>query len=421
MDKEVKSETFINGNGKVHFSNRTIYSTKMINYEFNRFFYTDIIKLLLNVFEERLIIPELKVMQLYTLTFSGFQNIRSAIGENGYLNPVADNIVCEFEYNNVFYLADFHVEVDRVKQTHYTMNFSYPDTQTADERIGHKLLRIAFEHTSDFKNGCCEISLPFGEREAISYLDVNFVKPHKSSLENIFIREDIKSDIKRFIYAFKNYDKHKIPLRYLLSGKPGLGKTEVIRSIIAECSDFGCVIIPNEMSGADWLVFEFAKLFKPALVCIDDIDLIFGRRESINGKKSLNHFLTMLDGILQNKFFLIATTNDKKLVDIAASRPGRFDEVIDFGELEKKYYKNLIRERTNNNHIVELFEDDIMDYMESKKVNGAYIVNLVKQIIIMKEMNPAFSKDDLLKYINRNHKGFYTSQTEKEKQFGFRK
>ena len=307
---------------------------------------------------------------------------------------------------------------DRESCMHYNLNFSYRKNVVPDERIGHKLLALAFSHTSTYKKGCMNISF-YGSRQAVSLITIDHVTPVQSSMENVFVRSDIKEDIERFIYAFKNYKEFNFPLRFLLSGKPGLGKTEIIRAIISECSKHGNVIIPEHMNGADWLTFEFAKLFTPALVCIDDIDLIFGTRQSNMKKQSLGEFLTLLDGIQQNKFFLIATTNDKNLVDIAASRPGRFDEIIDFGDFERKYYSRLIKQRTDKEIIINLFDDEILDLMEDKKVTGAFIVNLIKQLEVLTKINSLFSKKNLIEYLNRSYKGFYKSQVEIDKSFGF--
>jgi len=113
------------------------------------------------------------------------------------------------------------------------------------------------------------------------------------------------------------------------------------------------------------------------------------------------------------------TTNDKNLVDLAASRPGRFDEIIDFGQFEKRFYQDLICKKTNDEKIISLFDEEIFDFLEKKKVTGAYIVNLIKQLQIMSEINPEFSKEDLSSYIKRNHKGFYNNQSEKKNNFGF--
>jgi len=411
---------YVNGSGKVHFGNKIDISTKTIAYEYNKFYYREINKLFLNVYEVLTEIPEFQVNRLFTAGFDGYQNVKAGKRKDGFLDASLENIICEFEYGGVLYLADLHTEIDRVRQMHYYLNFSYPKEQIPNERIGHELLRLAFHYTSDFRKGCCEISLLPTDREMVSYLDVNFVTPPTSDIGEIFVKDEIKNDIERFVYTFNNFAKHKTPLRYLLSGKPGLGKTEIIRAVISRCSEKGCVVLPKDMSGADWLIFEFAKLFSPVLVCIDDIDLIFGKREE-GFTRNLNKFLTMLDGILQNKFFLIATTNDKRLVDLAASRPGRFDEIIDFGEFERKYYMDLIMKHTKDERLLNLFTEDVMDFMEGKKVSGAYIVNLIKQTKIMMEMKPEFSQEDLVNYLSRNYKGFYKSQVEKEKSFGFGK
>ncbi|MFA5010664.1 MAG: ATP-binding protein [Ignavibacteria bacterium] len=421
MENKANSEAYVNGNGKVHFGNRIDYSTKRINYEFNKFYFKEILKLLQNVYEEKIAIPEIKVNRLFSHSSDGYMNVVSYLDNTTILEIGLDNITCEFECSGVMYLLNMYTEIDRSRFMHYCLNFSYPKDHIPNERIGHELLRLAFHYTSAFKRGCCEISLFNNEREAVSHLNVNFIKPPESDIKNIFLKDEIKSDIERFIYTFNNFEKHETPLRYLLSGKPGLGKTEIIRSIISRCSPNGCVVIPKDMSGADWLVFEFAKLFSPVLVCVDDIDLIFGKRDEGYGKRNLNKFLTMLDGIMQNKFFLVATTNDKKLVDMAASRPGRFDEIIDFGDFERKFYMDLIMNHTKEEKILNLFTDEVMNFMEGKKVSGAYIVNLIKQIKIMFELNPNFSFDDLMKYLNRNYKGFYKSQVETDRSFGFGK
>ena len=82
---------------------------------------------------------------------------------------------------------------------------------------------------------------------------------------------------------------------------------------------------------------------------------------------------------------------------------------------------DLIKKHTNDEKILDLFTDDILNFMEEKKVTGAYIVNLIKQTKIMKEMNDGFGYDDLMKYLNRNYKGFYKSQAETDRRFGFGK
>jgi len=417
IENSMSQDSFVNGTGKVHLNKKLRISAIPISFEFNKFYFKDIFKLLVNAYEETVTVPGLKVIRLYAYRFDGFHEAMKAKVGSLY-NVCIDKSFVEFEYKGVSYVANLIETKDRSGCLHYCIHFAYERNSDPDRKIGYELIRLALSYTSSYKTGCMEIS-PDAEKINVNSLDIQLIEPPKSNFDNILISENITSDIRRFIYAFENFDKNNSPLRYLLSGKPGLGKTEVVRAVVEQCSRVGNVIIPKNMNGCEWLLFDFAKLFAPCVICIDDLDLMFGKREEGFAKHTLGTFLTALDGILENKVFIIATTNDKNLVDIAASRPGRFDEIIDFGDFEKRFYTDLIRQKTQNESIIALFDDEALDYMESKKVTGAYIVNLVKQLNIIVEMNPLFRKDDLMKYLQRNHKGFYKTQLKEENTFGF--
>ncbi len=203
MEKTESGTAFVNGSGKVHFGNKRDYSTKVINYEFNKFYYNEIIKLLLNVYEEKIVISEIRVNSLFAQSLFGISNLRSAEGKDGLLESIPENVMCEFEYQDVLYLLDMRVELDKMRIMHYYLNFTYPKNQQPCEKMGHELLRLAFLYTSSFKKGCCEISLPPGEREAISYLDVNFINPPPSNIEEVYVKDEIKNDIERFVYTLR--------------------------------------------------------------------------------------------------------------------------------------------------------------------------------------------------------------------------
>jgi ATPase family associated with various cellular activities (AAA) len=356
MDNTISNDSFVNGNGKVHFSDVIRVSVKPMLTEVNKFYFGEIIDLLLNVYEDVIVLPEIKVKRLYNMMVYGIQDLSTFRRDNGMLSTFPDKVYSEFTYNDVSYFAMFYKEKDNDNKIHYYASFNYDESAKPQVTLINSLLELALSHTSKYKTGCVEISYN-GQVELISNLNISEAEVQEGNLDRIFIRNNIKECIERFIYTFENFNTFKTPLRYLLSGKPGLGKTEVIRAIIDKCSKAGNVIIPTEMRGADWLSFEFGKLFKPSLICIDDIDLALGDRDKGFNRKALGSFLRALDGITKNDVFVIATTNDKNLVDIAASRPGRFDEIIDFGEFESKYYLDLIKNHTDDERIVTLFDD----------------------------------------------------------------
>jgi len=161
-------------------------------------------------------------------------------------------------------------------------------------------------------------------------------------------------------------------------------------------------------------------LFEPAIICLDDLDLLVGSRSSNYSPRLLSSFLQELDGFDKNNVFLLATTNEKELVDLAASRPLRFDLTLDFGLLDNKNYYDLVVANTKNDKILNIFDEDLMISLKKKKVTGAFIVNLIHQAEIMDKINPGTDlKKYLQNFIEMSYSGFYKEHEEEQKEFGF--
>ncbi len=226
-------------------------------------------------------------------------------------------------------------------------------------------------------------------------------------LTDIFFPDEIEFNIQRMIHEIINFSSNKRPLRYLLNGSPGTGKTQIISAII-NCTYKKITIII--LKGTDYnfnQIFEFCSTFNPCLLVIDDLDFIAQDRNKSNSNSQLNDLLHALDGIYSTSIFLLAATNDKNLVDIAASRPGRFDLILDFGFLNPENYIQLIKRETSDIDIINLFEENILQTLSNKKVTGAFIVNLIKQIKSIKSMKEKLSRKDLVDIISFSFDGFY--------------
>jgi len=242
-------------------------------------------------------------------------------------------------------------------------------------------------------------------------LQVEIVKDLENAvLEDIFLPDAVSAELRQFIECVARYDELKTSMRYLLSGPPGTAKTQVVRSIAKSCEGKATVLL---VSGGDSrlnMLFSFANIFSPAILCVDDIDLIVGDRTDLVQRNVLGTFLQKLDGFVESHVFVLSTTNDKSMVDLAASRPGRFDQVIDMGALEPRNYLDLVGRRTSDQEILQLFEDkDVLALLKMKKVVGAFLANLVKQVVIRKKTNgrESVNKTELLNIINRTYRGFY--------------
>ncbi|MGH3649501.1 MAG: AAA family ATPase [Acidimicrobiia bacterium] len=120
----------------------------------------------------------------------------------------------------------------------------------------------------------------------------------------------------------------------LLAGPPGTGKTALCRALAAEHEGRSTVVIVSAAVGSYMLgsLYERLDRLAPALVLVEDLDLIVGDREHGAGP-GLIQFLTVLDGLMtrHSGVVTVATTNDPKAIDAAATRAARFDQVVFLG------------------------------------------------------------------------------------------
>ena len=259
---------------------------------------------------------------------------------------------------------------------------------------------------SGFRNKVLKYSIPEEPADFITSLKI--VNPPETNVNSLFIPEIKKKQFIKFIRLTENYKKHKTPLRFLLNGVPGTGKTQIINSIITELKGKATILVCNGGGLPINKVFEFCSLFEPCILVIDDLDFLVANRDfGTSDRNTLGNFLQQMDGFLPSHVFMLAATNDKNLVDAAASRPGRFDMIIDIGEIEKEHYLSLIKRETDDVQIISLFDNSTLEKLENKKVSGAFIVNLVKQLRLAKAADEMISKEIFYDYLNLLHTGFY--------------
>lgn len=157
----------------------------------------------------------------------------------------------------------------------------------------------------------------------------------------------------RYLKNPELFDKMGIkpPHGVLLEGPPGCGKTLVAKAIAGEAG------VPfYQMAGSEFVevlvgvgsarirdLFKRAKVNKPAVIFIDEIDALATRRQGISSESkdylynaatqeretTLNQLLIELDGFDTGKgVIFLGATNRMDLLDPALLRPGRFDRKI---------------------------------------------------------------------------------------------
>lgn len=157
--------------------------------------------------------------------------------------------------------------------------------------------------------------------------------------------DEAKEELQELVEFLKAPEKFstlggKLPKGVLLVGPPGTGKTLLARAVAGEAgvpffymsgSEFDEVYVGVGAKRVREL-FSAARAKAPAIVFIDELDAIGGKRNERDAayvKQTLNQLLTDLDGFDQNSgVIFLAATNFPQLLDKALTRPGRFDRQV---------------------------------------------------------------------------------------------
>ncbi len=210
--------------------------------------------------------------------------------------------------------------------------------------------------------------------------------------------EDIK-EIVTFLNQPELFNKvgAKIPKGFLLIGPPGTGKTLLARAIAGEA---GVPFFPLSASefvelfigvGASRVrsLFKEAKLKAPSIIFIDEIDAIGRQRGTgIGGgnderEQTLNQLLTEIDGFSDNSgVVILAATNRPDVLDVALTRPGRFDRTIDISLPDRKGRLEILSIHARTKPLSD--EISLNDWaIKTPGFSGADLSNLLNEAAIL--------------------------------------
>jgi ATP-dependent Clp protease adapter protein ClpS len=119
----------------------------------------------------------------------------------------------------------------------------------------------------------------------------------------------------------------------LLYGPPGTGKTHTIRYLANNLPGHTTLIITAGQVGLLAQYMSLARLLQPAMVVIEDADLIARDRNQMGAcdEVLLNRLLNEMDGLKQEAdiLFVLTTNRPEQLESALAGRPGRIDQAIE--------------------------------------------------------------------------------------------
>ena len=315
-----------------------------------------------------------------------------------------------------------------------TTNFSGADIAATVNEAAIMAVRAGKTHVeeSELEAAVDRISVTAGHKLNTHGMNLARVPDLEVKLSDLKGMDEAKEEASEVVALLKNADKIratglKAPKGVLLVGPPGTGKTMLAKAIANEAG------VPfYALSGGDFqsmwagvgsnrvrAVYEQARRSgKPAIVFIDEIDALGGKRGIDMGggaiqdsNKTLNQFLVELDGFGKHKVLTIGATNHADMLDQALLRPGRFDRRI---EIPKPNLEG--REAILQHYLKKTKVEDKVNALEIARMtvynSGADLANIVNEagLIAIRHGRDSITQIDLIKAIQRQSFGMSFSR-----------
>ncbi|MFC8921091.1 AAA family ATPase [Cellulosimicrobium sp. NPDC057127] len=197
------------------------------------------------------------------------------------------------------------------------------DLRTA--MVEHSVLRGQVVTFTTSEYGPASAGMTFLPRDRVPAADV--VLPH-GTLDRI---ERQVVGVARHRAALRSTGQH-LKRGVLLYGPPGTGKTHTVRHLVGESPGTTVILLAGRSLGLVRLAAETARAMQPALVVLEDCDLIAEDRSFHDGPQPLLfEVLDAMDGLDRDAdVAFVLTTNRADLLERAlAQRPGRVDLAVE--------------------------------------------------------------------------------------------
>ena len=164
---------------------------------------------------------------------------------------------------------------------------------------------------------------------------------HKVSREDVILPARTLALLDRNVGKFIAARDHIKHLQFsakkglLFYGPPGTGKTHTIHYLASQLPEHTTLLITAEQVGLLDEYFRLARFLQPAMMIIEDVDLIARERVHMQNPAQevlLNKLLNEMDGLREDAdvLFILTTNRPDQLEPALAARPGRIDQAIEF-------------------------------------------------------------------------------------------
>ncbi len=171
----------------------------------------------------------------------------------------------------------------------------------------------------------------------------------------------------------------------LLYGPPGTGKTHTTRYLVGQMDDYTRLLLTGRALHAIGSAAELARDLQPAVVVLEDVDLVAEDRSFGPGSSPvLFDLLDAMDGAAADADLLfVLTTNRADLLELAlAARPGRVDVAIKIDLPDADARRRLLA-LYGRSVPLQLSESDILEIVErTDGVTASFLKELLRRAML---------------------------------------
>ena len=215
--------------------------------------------------------------------------------------------------------------------------------------------------------------------------------------EDIAGADDAKAELQEIVEFLRDPARFrklgaKVPRGILLHGPPGTGKTLLAKAVAHEsgaqffAQSAAAFVEMFAGLGAARIrrLFAIARKHEPAIIFIDELDAVGGRRGmDISGEKdqTLNQLLVEMDGFSSSgQLVVIAASNLLEKLDPALLRPGRFDRQVFVAPPDVKAREGILAVHTRDKPLADV--DLAAVARQTSGLTGADLANICNEAAI---------------------------------------
>ena len=245
-------------------------------------------------------------------------------------------------------LAIAVMPVDRGMENEVVVQVAGPDQDRIQAVLGE--IRTLASERSVFRGQVISFGPEvFGSGRQVP---MNFLERPSVGRDQIVLPDDVLANIERQVLGVGRHAGRLLAsgqhLRrgVLLHGAPGTGKTHTVGYLLGQLPEATVIVISGRALGRIREACSVARSLQPAIVVVEDVDLIAEQREAQPGEHPLLfQLLNEMDGLnsAADVLFLLTTNRPDLLEPALADRPGRVDLAAELPLPDASARRQLIR------------------------------------------------------------------------------